>query len=80
MLQELFFQRLAAQASVGMIDLYLRVLLAIDSEIADVEIHRTKDELDRNTRIKDEMRATCVSQMVESWFIILVKDYCSITI
>lgn len=51
MLQELFFQRLD-QANLSIVDLYLRVLLAIDSEIADVEIHRSKEELERNTLIK----------------------------
>lgn len=49
------------------VDFYLRILLDINSEVADREIIRTQRELERNTLIKDAMRDDCVPKLVESW-------------
>lgn len=54
------------------VDLYIRVLLAIDSEVVDREIVHSKEEADRNTLIKDHMRESCVEALVDSWYHILV--------
>ncbi len=72
-----FFTDLLQTLSLGprAIDLYLRVLLAIDSEVVDREILHSKEEADRNTLIKDHMRETCVEALVDSWYHILVKQY-----
>lgn len=72
-----FFTDLLQTLSLGprAIDLYLRVLLAIDSEVVDREILHSKEEADRNTLIKDHMRETCVDALVDSWFQILVNNY-----
>ncbi|OWK16892.1 XPOT, partial [Cervus elaphus hippelaphus] len=47
------------------VDLYLRILMAIDSELVD------RDEARRNTLIKDTMREQCIPNLVESWYQIL---------
>jgi len=53
------------------VDLYLRVLLAIDCEVVDREVIHSKEEADRNTQIKDHMRESCVQDLVDSWFQIM---------
>lgn len=58
-------------ASIWTVDLYLRTLLAIDDEIMDREVVHTQEDNLRNAVIKDHMRDTCVSELVESWFQIL---------
>lgn len=54
------------------VDIYLRVLLAIDCEVVDREVIHSKEEADRNTQIKDHMRESCVQDLVDSWFQIMV--------
>ncbi|CAH1784092.1 unnamed protein product [Owenia fusiformis] len=58
---------------VNAIDLYLKVLMAIDSEVVDRDISHTQQETQRNTLIKDTMREQCVPQMVESWYHIITS-------
>lgn len=72
-----FFTDLLQTLSLGptAVDLYIRVLLAIDSEVVDREIVHSKAEADRNTLIKDHMRESCVEALVDSWYHILVKEY-----
>ncbi|CAL8134628.1 unnamed protein product [Orchesella dallaii] len=53
------------------LDHFLLVLLAIDGEIADRDIPRSAQELQRNTVIKDTMREKVVVQLVEFWYKIL---------
>lgn len=53
------------------VDFYLRVILSINSDIADREITRTQAEHDRNTLIKDTMRELSVMELVESWYQIM---------
>ncbi|ERE91650.1 exportin-T [Cricetulus griseus] len=48
------------------VDLYLRILMAIDSELVDRDV-----EARRNTLIKDTMREQCIPNLVESWYQIL---------
>ncbi|XP_071513224.1 exportin-T-like isoform X2 [Panulirus ornatus] len=55
------------------VDLYLRILLAIDAEVVDREVIHSQVETDRNSLIKDTMREHCVVDMTESWYDILVK-------
>jgi len=54
------------------VDIYLKVLLAIDCEVVDREVIHSKEEADRNTQIKDHMRESCVQDLVDSWFQIMV--------
>ncbi|XP_031566606.1 exportin-T-like isoform X2 [Actinia tenebrosa] len=56
------------------VDLYLRILKAIDEEVVDKDVARTPQEADRNTAIKDFMREHCIPDIVNSWFEIL-KTY-----
>ncbi|ELU12326.1 hypothetical protein CAPTEDRAFT_150306 [Capitella teleta] len=67
---ESFLTDILALLSYGvtLADLYLRTLMAIDSEVVDREIIHTVEECERNTQIKDHMRLQCVPAMVESWF------------
>ncbi|KAK4305518.1 hypothetical protein Pmani_022598 [Petrolisthes manimaculis] len=55
------------------VQLYLRTLMAIDTEVVDREIIHTQAESDRNTRIKDTMREHGVVELTNSWYDILVK-------
>ncbi|KAG0723542.1 Exportin-T [Chionoecetes opilio] len=55
------------------VDLYLRLLLAIDAEVVDREIIHTQAESERNNRIKDTMREHCVLDLTNSWHNILVE-------
>lgn len=55
------------------VNLYLRILLAIDTEVVDREVIHTQAETDRNTLIKDAMREQCVVDLTNSWYNILVK-------
>ncbi|XP_029108032.1 exportin-T isoform X3 [Scleropages formosus] len=53
------------------VDLYLRMLMAIDAEVVDRDIHHSSEETRRNTLIKDTMREQCIPSLVESWYRIL---------
>ncbi|XP_055506628.1 exportin-T isoform X1 [Leucoraja erinacea] len=56
------------------VDLYLRILMAIDAEVVDRDIVHTAEvrtECRRNTLIKDAMREQCIPNLVESWYQIL---------
>ncbi|VDI44240.1 exportin-T-like isoform X3 [Mytilus galloprovincialis] len=53
------------------IDIYLRVLLAIDSDVVDREIVHTAEEFQRNTLIKDAMREQANGQLAGTWYEIL---------
>jgi exportin-T len=57
--------------SIGNADFYLKVLLAIDSEIVDREIPRTVEESNLITFYKDSIRERCVTDLVESWYVLL---------
>ncbi|PAV89876.1 hypothetical protein WR25_18865 isoform B [Diploscapter pachys] len=45
---------------------YLKTLLAIDTEVVDRDIPRSKLESERNTMIKDGMRDMCINEVAES--------------
>lgn len=70
-----FFSDLLQTLNMGpvAVDMYLRVLLAIDSEVVDRDIVHTPQETDRNTFIKDTMRDHSVLQLTESWLQILTQ-------
>ncbi|XP_053572815.1 exportin-T isoform X2 [Bombina bombina] len=53
------------------VDLYLRILMAIDEEVVDRDIIHTSEEARRNTLLKDAMREQCIPNLVESWHQIL---------
>ncbi|XP_021920575.1 exportin-T-like [Zootermopsis nevadensis] len=71
-----FFGDLIKTLSFGpqAVDIYVRVLKAIDSEVADQDITHTHQEIERNAAIKNAMRGSCVEKLVESWYHIL-KTY-----
>lgn len=60
-------------AHIWSVDLYLRVLLAIDSELVDRQVVHCQEENVRNTAIKDTMREQCVPDLVESFLQIMLK-------
>ncbi|XP_064632186.1 exportin-T-like [Lineus longissimus] len=68
-----FFSDILQSFTLGQpaVDMYLRILVAIDSEVVDREIVHSHEESERNTRIKDAMRDGCVQMLVDSWFQIL---------
>ncbi|XP_040265104.1 exportin-T [Bufo bufo] len=53
------------------VDLYLRILMAIDTEVVDRDVIHTPEEARRNTLLKDTMREQCIPNLVESWYQIL---------
>ncbi|XP_063783637.1 exportin-T isoform X2 [Pseudophryne corroboree] len=53
------------------VDLYLRVLMAVDAEVVDRDVIHTPEEARRNTLLKDTMREQCIPSLVESWYQIL---------
>ncbi|EFA82882.1 armadillo-like helical domain-containing protein [Heterostelium album PN500] len=69
-----FFQEFLSLLSNGpnLIDIFLRVLKAIDEEVVSYDVHRSTAELAHNTFIKDTMRDSAIKDIVLSWYEILV--------
>ncbi|XP_069101295.1 exportin-T-like isoform X2 [Argopecten irradians] len=61
----------ALTPSPNLVDIYLRIFLAIDSEVVDRDIVHTSQEIQRNTLIKDTMRDQCIPQLVDTWYQIM---------
>ncbi|RWS27432.1 Exportin-T-like protein [Leptotrombidium deliense] len=61
-------------------DLFLRILLQINADVADREIPRTPkktyehSENERNNLIKDKMRETCLLDVAHFWFNVIVSS------
>lgn len=53
------------------VDMYLRILKAIDEEVVDRDTVRSPQLNERSTKIKDTMRDTCITELVDSWYRIL---------
>jgi len=62
-----FFQSLIQSGP----DIFLRTLSQIDGEVVNRQINHSKSDLDRNTKLKDEMREKDVVQLVDAWMGIL---------
>ena len=56
-----------------MVDMFYRILKAVDSEVVDREIPHTPVEAERNTMIKDTMRETAVQDLVENWYQTIIR-------
>ncbi|KAK4413751.1 Exportin-T [Sesamum alatum] len=65
-----FLPNLSKGAAV--IDMFSRVLNALDDELISLDYPRTGDELAVAGRIKDAMRAQCVPQIVGAWYDIVL--------
>ncbi|CAD6190745.1 unnamed protein product [Caenorhabditis auriculariae] len=63
--EDLFFSNNLLEPTV--VRFYMKVLLAIDSEVVDRDIQRSKEEADRNIKIKDAMREICIQKIAQSW-------------
>eukprot|EP00911_Craspedida_sp_UC1_P001444 UC1_evm1s1089 len=57
--------------SPAMVDIYLRVLQAIDEVVVDRDFQRTAVELTRNSALKDAMREHAMSTVAQDWLSIL---------
>ena len=70
------FKDLKSLLSLGVkgITLWLRVLNAVHEEIVCKDIHRTKQELSKNTNIKDSMREGVVQDIVTTFANILGRN------
>lgn len=53
------------------IDMFCRVLNALDDELISLDYPRTPEELTVAGRVKDAMRQQCVSQIVRAWYDII---------
>jgi exportin-T len=54
------------------IDFYLKILLALNTEIIDREIPHTTNETNLARDFKDYIRESCMNELAESWFKLLV--------
>ncbi|KAH9494515.1 hypothetical protein Btru_042329 [Bulinus truncatus] len=70
-----FFSDILSTLSRGplAVDMYLRILMAIDAEVVDRDIAHTAEEAQRNSLIKDSMRERCVDALADSWFQIMTS-------
>ncbi|KFQ26049.1 Exportin-T, partial [Mesitornis unicolor] len=68
------------------VDMYLRILMAVDAELVDRDVVHTSEasyyfaltfEARRNTLLKDTMREQCIPSLVESWYQILQNYQCN---
>ncbi|XP_052823578.1 exportin-T [Octopus bimaculoides] len=68
-----YFSDLLQASSYGhvAIEMYLRILTAIDYDVVDREIIHSDHEADRNSNLKDAMREHCIHQLVDSWLQIM---------
>ncbi|KAM6601711.1 hypothetical protein CsatA_021320 [Cannabis sativa] len=64
-----FLPHLSKGAAV--IDMFCRVLNALDVELISLDYPRTPEEMTVGGRVKDEMRQHCVSQIVRAWYDII---------
>ncbi|CAI0470706.1 unnamed protein product [Linum tenue] len=64
------FVDLLPQLSKGarVIDMFCRVLNALDDELISLDYTRTADEMVVATRVKDAMRQQCIGQIVRVWY------------
>ncbi|GAV81717.1 Xpo1 domain-containing protein [Cephalotus follicularis] len=53
------------------IDMFCRVLNALDDELISLDYPRTQEEIAVAARVKDAMRQQCVAQIVRGWYDIL---------
>ncbi|CAL1531674.1 unnamed protein product [Lymnaea stagnalis] len=69
----MFFADIMSTLSRGpwAVDMYLRILMAIDAEVVDRDIAHTAEEAQRNSLIKDAMRERCVNDLADSWYQIM---------
>ncbi|XP_034207073.1 exportin-T isoform X2 [Prunus dulcis] len=61
-----FLSQLSKGAMV--IDMFCRVLNALDEELINLDYPRTPEELAVAARVKDAMRQQCVAQIVRAWY------------
>ncbi|XP_024390921.1 exportin-T isoform X2 [Physcomitrium patens] len=54
------------------VDMFIRVLNALDEEVISFDFPRTEEEAAAATRIKDAMRQQCISQVVAAWYNLIV--------
>ncbi|KAG0621103.1 hypothetical protein M758_4G269300 [Ceratodon purpureus] len=54
------------------VDMFIRVLNALDEEVISFDFPRTEEESAAATRIKDSMRQQCISQVVAAWYSLIV--------
>ncbi|KAK2192614.1 hypothetical protein NP493_26g07059 [Ridgeia piscesae] len=68
-----FFVDLLQSLSLGerVVDMYLHILMAIDSDVVDRDIVHTLQETELNTMLKDAMRVQDVGRLVDSWYQII---------
>uniref|UniRef100_A0A8C0GZ91 Exportin-T n=1 Tax=Chelonoidis abingdonii TaxID=106734 RepID=A0A8C0GZ91_CHEAB len=60
------------------VDLYLRILMAVDAELVDRDVvHTSEASYVINTLLKDTMREQCIPSLVESWYQILQNYQCT---
>ncbi|KAI8529707.1 hypothetical protein RHMOL_Rhmol12G0246000 [Rhododendron molle] len=54
--------------SAAVIDMFCRVLNALDDELISLDYPRSAEEMAAASRVKDAMRQQCVAQIVRAWY------------
>eukprot|EP01087_Luapelamoeba_hula_P018313 TRINITY_DN5887_c0_g1_i1.p1 TRINITY_DN5887_c0_g1~~TRINITY_DN5887_c0_g1_i1.p1 ORF type:complete len:983 (-),score=118.97 TRINITY_DN5887_c0_g1_i1:81-3029(-) len=55
------------------VDMFLRIIKAIDEDVVSREVTRSTSELDQNGRIKDAMRSDCIPALVDTLYKIMIN-------
>ncbi|CAM0141297.1 unnamed protein product [Umbelopsis sp. WA50703] len=55
-------------------EFFLRVSISVDEEIARQDIQRSRDQINRNTLLKDAMRERDIPKLAEKWFEV-IQEY-----
>ncbi|KAL3158478.1 hypothetical protein ABBQ38_010710 [Trebouxia sp. C0009 RCD-2024] len=55
----------------GVVDMFCRILSAIDDDVISLDISRTQEGIKRSMQLKDAMRETCLHDLAEAWYNLL---------
>ncbi|KAL0051899.1 hypothetical protein WJX82_004175 [Trebouxia sp. C0006] len=55
----------------GVVDMFCRILIAIDDDVISLDIARTQEGIKRSMQLKDAMRETCLTDLSEAWYNLL---------
>eukprot|EP01113_Clastostelium_recurvatum_P043579 TRINITY_DN7235_c0_g1_i4.p1 TRINITY_DN7235_c0_g1~~TRINITY_DN7235_c0_g1_i4.p1 ORF type:complete len:1068 (-),score=308.25 TRINITY_DN7235_c0_g1_i4:49-3252(-) len=72
-----FFHDLLALLPLGtqVLDVFMRILKALDEEVVAAEMHRSAADMAHNTLLKDRMREADIAKLVECWYQILASGF-----
>jgi hypothetical protein len=65
-----FFQELIGMLSQGdgIVDMYCRILIAVDEDLVSLDIPRSQDESRLSMHVKDSMREHSINSIADAWY------------